>query len=121
MQEIQKEFKAILSALKRYGPKKPDYVTTKNNLPINPKILCDGREEIINAFKNKKFPFGVEEPPDLIQRPDESDESDENDDKFYTPRQLETIRELSNFENEIETPRDMPDLETEESAAQRRN
>ena len=75
---------------------------------------------IIDAFKNKIFPFGIEESEDLGKRPDESDESDEIDEEFYTPGELEAIPELSNFENEKETPRDMHDLETEESAAQRR-
>ena len=34
---------------------KPEYVTAKNNLLINAKNLYNGREEIINAFKNKKY------------------------------------------------------------------
>ena len=66
---------------------------------------------IINAFKDKIFPFGVGDPEDLGQRPDENNESGESHEsdegnEFYSPK---------------ETPRDIvPDLETEESAAQRR-
>ena len=115
---MQEEFESILGALEKYNPKKPEYVTAKNNRLINAKNLYDGREEIINRFKNKIFPFKEEESADddLGKRPDD----DESDDEFYTPRELETIPELSNFENEEETPRDMPDLETEKSAEQRR-
>ena len=68
---------------------------------------------IIDALKSKIFPFGVEEPEDLGKNPDENNESDESD-EFYTLR--ETISKLSNFENEEEAPRDIPNLE---SAAQR--
>ena len=97
-------------------------MTAKNYLLVSAKNLYDGRKEIINAFKNKILPFGVEEPEDLSKKPDDDGNNcDESDDEFYTPRELETIPELSNFENEEETPRDMPDLETEESAAQRRD
>ena len=93
-------------------------MTAKNNLLINAKNLYDGREEIINRFKNKIFPFKEEESDDddLSKRLDD----DGSDDEFYTPGESETIPELSNFENEEETPRDMPDLETEKSAEQRR-
>ena len=71
---------------------------------------------IINAFKNKIFPLSSEDSPEYKGR-----DEDESDDEFYTPIELETIPELSNFENEEETLRDIPDLESEESAAQRRN
>ena len=71
---------------------------------------------IINAFKNKIFPLSSEDSPKYKGR-----DEDESDDEFYTPIELETIPELSNFENEEETLRDIPDLESEESAAQRRN
>ena len=54
---IQEEYKAILSALEGYNPRKPEYIITKNNLLINAKNLYDGREEIINVFKNKIFWF----------------------------------------------------------------
>ena len=119
-ERIQGEYEATLTALEKYRPRNPDYPKARENLLINAKNLYDWRQVIIDAFKNKIFPFGVEEPDDSGKRPDESDESDESDDEFYTPRELETIPELSNFENE-ETLRDMPNLESEESAAERKN
>ena len=67
---------------------------------------------IINAFKDKIFPLSTE---------DSFEGEDEDEDGFYTPRELETTPEYPTFEDEEETPRDMPDLETEDSAAQRRN
>ena len=69
----------------------------------------------INAFKSKIFPLSSEDFPEY-----KGSDEDESNDKFYTPIELETIAELSNFENEDETLRDTPDLESEESAAQRR-
>ena len=71
---------------------------------------------IINAFKNKIFPLSSEDFPEYKGR-----DEDESDDEFYTPRELQTILELSNFENEEEPLRDIPDLESKESGAQRRN
>ena len=114
----QEEFNGILGALEKYVPRKFEYLTTKNDLLTNSKKLFDGREMILNVFKNKAFPFEEEESDDddLGKSPDD----DESDDEFYTPKELEIILEPSNFENEEETPRDMPDLQTEESAEQRR-
>ena len=107
---------AALDALDKYKPRKPDYETPRKNLSINAKKFYDGREMIINTFKNKIFPLSSEDFPEYKDR-----DEDESDDEFYTPRELETIPELSNFENEEETPRDTPILESKESAAQRRN
>ena len=111
-ERMQEEFKGILGALEKYNPENPEYVAAKSNLLINAKNLCDGREEIINAFKNKIFPFKKEEfgsydDDDFGKRPND----DESNDEFYTPKELETIPELSNFENEEETPRNMPHLQ----------
>ena len=106
----------VLDALDKHEPRKLDYDTARKNLLINAKIIYDGREIIINAFKNKIFPFSPEDFPEYIGR-----DEYESDDEFYTPRELEAIPKLSNFENEEETLRDLPDLESEESVAQRRN
>ena len=55
---------------------------------------------IINAFKNKIFPFGVEEPEDLGKRPDQSDKSDESNesDESYIPKEATTRDEISDFD-----------------------
>ena len=71
---------------------------------------------IINTFKNKIFPLSSEDSPEYKAR-----NEDESDDEFYTPRVLGTIPELSNFENEEKTIRDITDLKSEKSAAQRTN
>ena len=112
----QDEFMVVLDALDKYKRRKPDYETPIKNILINSKKFYDGTEMIINAFKNKIFPLCSEDFPEYKDR-----DEDESNDEFYTPRELEAIPELSNFENEEETLRDIPDLESEESAAQRRN
>ena len=48
----QDEFMAVYNALEKYNPKKPDYVTARKNLLINAQNFYDGREMIINVFKN---------------------------------------------------------------------
>ena len=70
---------------------------------------------IFNAFKDKIFPGGSDN-----DFSDAGREEDESDDEFYTPRELKTILEFPDFKNEEETPADMPELENEESASQRR-
>ena len=105
----QDEFMAVYNALEKYNPEKPDYATARKNLLINAKNFYDGREMIINAFKNGMFPLTDDDFPEGVDKEDV-----DND-------ELETIPEHPNFENEEEAPTDIPELESEESAAQRRN
>ena len=92
---------AMYTALKKYKPRKP----VKNLLP-NAKYFYDGREMISNAFRNKIFPLSIEE---FFERADR--DKFKYEDKFHTSRNLKTIPELSNFENEEIDITDMPDLE----------
>ena len=57
--------------------------------------MMEGKEMIINAFKNKIFPLNTD---DFFE--DEDKDEDEDEDEFYTPRELETIPKHSNFDNE---------------------
>ena len=111
---------AIFNALDKDGPRKPNYVTGRKNLLINAKRISGGREMIINAFKELIFPLSPDEGVKVDASRGEDEEEDENEEECYIPREFARIPELSNFENEEETPRGMPDLESEKSAAQRR-
>ena len=71
---------AVLGALKKYGARKPDYVTARDNLLISARNFYNGREMIINTFKNKAFSLSTE---DSFEDEDE----DEDEDKFYTRRE----------------------------------
>ena len=53
----QDGFMAIYNAFENYAARKPQYVTAENSLLFNAKNFYDGREMIINAFKNKIFPL----------------------------------------------------------------
>ena len=53
----QVEFKVVLHVLKKYNPKHDKYVTLKNNLVDNASKFYEGREKIIEAFKNGVFPL----------------------------------------------------------------
>ena len=55
------EYEAELVALERYRPRNSDYKTKREHLLNNAKKFYDGREMIINAFKDKIFPFNPEE------------------------------------------------------------
>ena len=81
---IQDEFNAVLGTIEDYLAKKH-----KKNLLINAKKNFDGREMIVNAFKNKMFPIVPDDfPPydgDIPQRSrsfNTSDKSDFTDDSL---------------------------------------
>ena len=108
--------------LERYRPRNPDYIEKRKNLLNNAKNFFDGREMIINAFKDKIFPLSLEGGlSESVGR-----DKDEDDNRFYTPKEVTPRSEIPDFgiremfEDEEEIPREMADLETEESAEQRR-
>ena len=53
----QDEFNAVLYVLKNYSPKHDKYVILKNNLVDNASKFYQGREKIIEGFKNGVFSF----------------------------------------------------------------
>ena len=53
----QDEFNDMLKLLKKYRPNTPKYVKSKKDLLINAQNFYDGREMIIDAFKDKLFPL----------------------------------------------------------------
>ena len=76
---------------------------------------------IIKAFKDKMFPHNPEEGfCEFVGR-----DGDEDEDRFYTPKEVTPRSEIPDFgirekfEDEEEIPRDVLDLKSEESAAQK--
>ena len=53
----QEKLNVVLRLLKRYSPKHDKYVTLKNNLVDNASKFYEGREKIIEGFKNGLFLF----------------------------------------------------------------
>ena len=53
----QDEFSAVISVLEGYAPRDNKYVEAKNKLLNNVKNFYEGREKIIEGFKNEIFPF----------------------------------------------------------------
>ena len=47
----------MLTLIGEYNPRKPEYMKWKIEFLYNLKRLADGRETIIDAFKNKVFSF----------------------------------------------------------------
>ena len=56
-ERIQDKYEAILIALERYKPRNPDYVKAREKLLVNAKkkFMMEGREMIINEFKDNYF------------------------------------------------------------------
>ena len=93
----QFQFDAVLYNLNKYSPKNTKYIEAKNDLVKNEKKVYEGRNNIIEGFKNNIFPV------------------------YYDETQVETSEsdEKSTLENEKIDTTDMPDLESEKSAAER--
>ena len=53
----QDEIRGVMGALKRYTPRDNKYVEAKNKLLNNAKNFYEGREKIIEGFKNRVFPL----------------------------------------------------------------
>ena len=53
----QEELNVVIVALKNYTPRDNKYVEAKNNLLNNVKNFYEGREKIIEGFKNRVFPL----------------------------------------------------------------
>ena len=56
-ENTQEEFNPVLAALGKYNPRNSEYKNKKIKRLENVKRFYDGREIIINAFKNKTFPL----------------------------------------------------------------
>ena len=56
-EHIQDEFDAILNVLSNYTPKSQKYIEAKNKLLDNTKNFYEGREKIIEGFKDRIFPL----------------------------------------------------------------
>ena len=76
MEIILEEFNVVLTAIEKYKPRDSEYKNKKLKLLENVKRFYDGREMIINAFKNKIFPLYHEE--NMFDDKDEDDIKDEN-------------------------------------------
>ena len=59
---MQGEFNVVLDALKNYSPKTPEYIRHEISLLDIAEIFYDGREMVINAFKDKIFPCYKKKP-----------------------------------------------------------
>ena len=103
-ERIQEEFDAIHGALKNYKPKRPKYNENKEKLSINAQNFHDGREMIVNAFKNGIFPLvpsgytsdhdkGLrpDSPTSNFSTPDKSNESDESNEFDFTADDLDKM------------------------------
>ena len=83
-----------MEELKKYRPRIKDNTDTKNNLLTNAENFYDGREIIINGFKNKLFPFYSGNYYEEFK--EESSES-EGEDKIPDISTLEQITEFDKF------------------------
>ena len=61
VERLQEGFDAVLAVLERYNPNNPKHKESREKLLINAKTIYDGREMIINAFKNIIFRMNPDE------------------------------------------------------------
>ena len=94
-ERIQEKYEAQLNALERYILRNPDYVGERKQLLNNAKNFHDGREMIINAFKDKIFPLNPEK--SFPEYKDRDEDEDEDGDKFYSPKEVTSRSEITDF------------------------
>ena len=73
----------MLEISKVYKPKNSRYKKLKEDLVINAKNLYDGREMVINAFKDKILPFYSGNYYDLKEEISETDSDNEEYEELY--------------------------------------
>ena len=94
----QIQFEPVLYNLNKYSPKNPKYIEAKNNLLKNVEKFYEGRNKIIEGFKNNIFLVYYDET--LVKT-------------------SETDKESALENKEIDTT-DMPDLESKKSVAKKK-
>ena len=100
-ERLQGEFDAIIGVLNLYGPRKTE------KLLINAKKFYDGREIIINAFKDKIFPmvptgFGPDEDETPRMSPDEDEIPRMSPDEDELSKHDELYENISNADQKID-------------------
>ena len=83
-ERIQDEFNGVHGALEKYKQKKEPYIEKRRKLLINSKKLYDGREIIIDAFKNKMFPMASTGFEDDEEPPSDEDKEKKKDNRLLT-------------------------------------
>ena len=73
----QEEFNVVIAALKNYTRRDNKYVEAKNNLLNNAKSFYEGREKIIEGFKNRVFPLYYNEIYEQMETEREEQEKQE--------------------------------------------
>ena len=108
----QEEFNVVLHLLKKYSPKHDKYVTLKNNLVDNASKFHDGREKIIEGFKNGVFSFYYDRDYEerMKYEKEEEEETITNIDefsKYITKNETDINNELSKNHFGFQKPSDI--------------
>ena len=89
-EHMQDKFNSMLGVLSNYTPKAQKYIEVKNNLLDNVKNFYEGREKMIEGFKNGIF---------LLNHDDEFEEEQQTSEKFNKKELLKkpTITDVNQF------------------------
>ena len=107
-QIVQEEFNTVLHLLKKYSPK---HDKCYNNLVDNVSKFYEGREKIIEGFKNEVFPFYYdredEEQMELEKKEEEEEETITDANKcneWVNKQETSTNKELFKNHFSFQTP-----------------
>ena len=100
---IQEEFDAVYGALEKYKPKKEPYIGKRNKLLINAKNFYDGREIIINAFKNEMFPMTPTGFSDEEESPRDEYKKEKKEGRLPTIQEEEALGKIAVVDDILET------------------
>ena len=84
----------MYGVLEGYKPKRELYIEKRGKFLINAKNFYDGREMIIDVFKNKIFPKAPTALEDDEEPPKDEDKEEKKDDRLPTIEEEEEPMEL---------------------------
>ena len=97
----------MLHLLKKYSPKHDKYVTLKNNLADNVSKFYEGREKIIEGFKNEVFPLYYDkeyEEQMEFEKEEEEEEKIFNANEWVNKQETSMNKELFKNHFSFQTP-----------------
>ena len=92
----QDKFDGVLTALSTFSAKRKEYIEAKNKLLNNAEKISNGREKVIEGFKNEIFLLNYDEEEEQELRDKEEENNIRNENGLIHYKKLERLINLKN-------------------------
>ena len=92
----QDKFDGVLTALSTFSAKRKEYIEAKNKLLNNAEKISNGREKVIEGFKNEIFLLNYDEEEEQEPRDKEEENNIRNENGLIHYKKLERLINLKN-------------------------